>query len=75
MEDGGGRKDTEGEGKWNTQKIVENGGAGFSLDVTLAMEPKFGAVPEQGWNTTTSQFGYTAWTGGQTKNKNNNRLW
>ena len=41
----------------NTQKIVENGGAGFSLYVTLAMELKFGEVPDQGWNTTTSQFG------------------
>ena len=36
MADGGGRYDTEGEGKRNIQKTVDSGGAGFSLDVTLS---------------------------------------
>ena len=54
MADGGGRYDTEGEGKRNIQKTVDSGGAGFSLDVTLSTEPNYGAVRDQGWNTTTS---------------------
>ena len=33
---------------------VDNVGAGFSLDITLETETKFGAVPDRGWNTTTS---------------------
>ena len=49
-----GHKDTEGEGKVNIQKIVDNGGAGFSLDVTLSTEPMLGEVADRGWNTTTS---------------------
>ena len=50
----GWHKDTEGEGKRNIQKTFDNGGVGISLDLTLAKEPKFGAVPDQGWNTITS---------------------
>ena len=48
------RKGTEGEGELKIYKTVDNCGAGFSLDVTLATEPKFGAVPDRGWNSTTS---------------------
>ena len=36
------------------KKKVDNGGEGSSLDVTLETEHTFGAVPDQGWNTTTS---------------------
>ena len=54
MADGGGRYDTEGEGKRNIQKTVDSGGAGFSLDVTLSTNNKFGAVTNRGLNTTTS---------------------
>ena len=43
---GGWRKDTEGEEKLKIQKKVGNSGAGFSLDLTLAGEPKFRAVPD-----------------------------
>ena len=49
-----GRKDTEGEGKLNIKKTLENNGVGFSLDIKLAIETKFGAAPDRGWNTTTS---------------------
>ena len=42
-----GRNETEVERKRNTQKTVDNGGAGFSLDITLVMEPKFGEVPDR----------------------------
>ena len=51
---GGGCKDTEGEWKQNIPIFFDNGGAWFSLGVTLAMKPKFGAVPERGLNTITS---------------------
>ena len=42
----GQRKETEVEGKGKIQKTVENGGSGFSLDVTLAPETKSGIVPD-----------------------------
>ena len=50
----GGRNETKGEGKWKIKKTIDNGGVGFSSDVTLTLEPKFGPVPDQGCNTTTS---------------------
>ena len=46
--------DTEGEKKQKIQKKIDNGGAGFSLNVTLLAEPKLRAVPDRGWNSTTS---------------------
>ena len=53
MEGGGARTQTvKGNGR-STIK-VDNGGAGFSLEVIFAMEPKFIVVPGQGWNTTAS---------------------
>ena len=51
---GGGRKYTEVEGKIKIHKTVDNSGAGFTLDVKLVTEPKFGAVPDRGYSTTTS---------------------
>ena len=54
VEYGEGCKHTEGERKQKKQKTVDNNEAGISLDITLVMEPKFGSVPDQGWNTTTS---------------------
>ena len=42
----GGLKETEDEGKRKIQKTVDKNGEGFSLDATLATEPKFGAVPD-----------------------------
>ena len=69
---GEGVKDTEGEGKWKTQKIIDNGGVGFSLDVILAMEPKFGSVSDQGWNINMSQSFHTAQASGHPNNNNNN---
>ena len=53
VEEGEGARTHKVKGKKN-QKIFDNGGSGFSLDVTLATDPKFRAVPEQGCNTTTS---------------------
>ena len=49
----GGRKDKQGEGKLKIQKTVDRSGVGFSLDVTLAKKPKFGAVPDRGCNSIT----------------------
>ena len=43
---GGGCKGTEGEGKRKIQRTFDNSGAGFSLVVTLEMDPKIGAVTD-----------------------------
>ena len=66
----GGGKYIEGEGKQKIQKTVDNGGAGFGFDVTLATEPEFGSFSDQCWNTTKKYFAHTSQPGRQPNNSN-----
>ena len=69
----GRRKFSEGEGKGNIQKTVDNVGVGISLDVTLVTEPNFGAVSDRDWNTTTSYLSHTLQNSGRPNNNNNTK--
>ena len=49
---GWGIRTQKGKGKQKIKSNVDNGVAGFSLGVTLVTDPKFGAFPDLGRNTT-----------------------